>query len=320
MNTTRRRPLAVGPIRAFEAVARHLSFRAAAEELYLTQSAISRQIQSLEEDLGAPVFLRGTRKVELTQAGATLLRTVEPLLDRLDTSVRQIRQARGRRVVAVSTFASFASLWLIPRLEAFEREQPQIDIRVSASDHFVDPEGNDAGEFDVALRYGLPEDATPHSVKLFDEVVTPMVSPLLLERAQSVGPPLRTPADLAAHTLMEEDSPRGSAEFVSWTRWLHLHATRDLQPARWLYFNYTHQQVQAALAGQGVAMARLALTVEAASQGELIEVFPGCRLESPYSYWLVKPPEARMTEDAKRFCEWVEAQAAATRQAMAALS
>ena len=319
MSTARRRPLAVGPVRAFEAVARHLSFRAAADELHLTQSAISRQIQALEEDLGAPVFLRGTRKVELTQAGVTLLRAVEPLLDRLDTSVRQIRQVRGRRVVSVSTFASFASLWLIPRLEAFQREHPQIDIRVSAVDHLVDPDGNDAGEVDVALRYGLPEHATPHSVQLFDELVTPMVSPLLLERAQTIGPPLRTPADLAAHTLMEEDSPRGSAEFVSWARWLRMHAMPDLQPARWVFFNYTHQQVQAALAGQGVAMARLALTVDAASRGELIEVFPGCRLESPYGYWLIKPQAALMTEDAKRFCEWVEAQATATRQAMAAL-
>jgi LysR family glycine cleavage system transcriptional activator len=319
MSTARRRPLAVGPIRAFESVARHLSFRAAAEELFLTQSAISRQIQALEEDLGAPVFLRGTRKVELTQAGVTLLRATEPLLDRLDTSVRQIRQSRGRRVVSVSTFASFASLWLIPRLEAFQREHPQIDIRISASDNLVDPDGNDAGEVDVALRYGLPEQANPHSVQLFDEVVTPMVSPLLLERAQTIGPPLRAPADLTAHTLMEEDNPKGSAEFVSWMRWLRTHAAPDLQPARWVFFNYTHQQVQAALAGQGVAMARLALTVDAASRGELIEVFPGCRLESPYGYWLIKPPAAQMTEDAKRFCTWVEAQAAVTRAAMAAL-
>src|SRR6218665_2249260 len=105
MNNVRRRPLAVGPVRAFEAVARHLSFRAAADELYLTQSAISRQIQALEDDLGAVVFLRGTRKVELTQAGLILLRAVEPFLERLDGAVRQVRQARGRRVVSVSTFA-----------------------------------------------------------------------------------------------------------------------------------------------------------------------------------------------------------------------
>ena len=116
MNTPRRRPLSIGPIRALEAVARHLSFRAAAEELHLTQSAVSRQIRALEDEVGAALFLRGTRHVDLTSAGAALLRAVAPSLERVDAAVRQIRQLRGRRVVNVTTFASFATLWLIPRL------------------------------------------------------------------------------------------------------------------------------------------------------------------------------------------------------------
>jgi len=133
----RHRPLAVGPVRAFEAVARLLNFRAAAEELHLTQSAVSRQISALEAELGAPLFLRGTRHVEITNDGATLLRAVAPMLDRLDATVRQIRVGRGRNVVSVTTFASFSSLWLIPRLEAFQRSHADIDIRVSASDTLV---------------------------------------------------------------------------------------------------------------------------------------------------------------------------------------
>ena len=134
MNQPRQRPLAVGPIRAFEAVARRLSFRAAAEELFLTQSAISRQIQALEEEVGAPLFIRGTRHVALTADGAALLAVVAPTLQRLDAGVRQIRSARGRRGVNVGTFASFASLWLIPRIEAWQREEPGLDIRIDASD------------------------------------------------------------------------------------------------------------------------------------------------------------------------------------------
>ena len=319
MNNVRRRPLGVGPIRAFEAVARHLSFRAAADELYLTQSAISRQIQALEDDLGAVVFLRGTRKVELTQAGHMLLRVVDPFLERLDGAVRQVRQARGRRVVSVSTFASFATLWLIPRLEEFQQAHPEIDIRVSATDNIVEPDGNDSGEVDVALRYCRPEQITPHAVPMFDEIVTPVVSPLLLERAQRTGPPLAHPRDLAGHTLMEEDNPRGSQEFVSWQRWLAEQGEPDLGPRRWLFFNYTHQQVQAALAGQGVAMARLAMTIDATVRGELVEVFPGRRMASPFGYWLVKPAPAQLSEDARRFCEWIEAQAARTRAAMSSL-
>ena len=115
--TTRQRPLSVGPLRAFEAVARLLSFRAAADELSLTQSAISRQIKALEDEIGCTLFLRGTRHVALTADGITLQGTAVATLSRLDQTVRQIRQTRGRQVVNVTTFASFASLWLIPRLE-----------------------------------------------------------------------------------------------------------------------------------------------------------------------------------------------------------
>ena len=117
----RTRPIQAGHLRAFEAVARHLNFRLAAEEMALTQSAVSRQIQALEDEVGAPLFLRHTRAVELTAAGALLLQAVAQALPRIDTAVRQIRQSAGRRHVTVTTFASFASMWLIPRLEAFQR-------------------------------------------------------------------------------------------------------------------------------------------------------------------------------------------------------
>lgn len=146
----RTRPIGAGNLRAFAAVARHLNFRAAAEELALTQSAVSRQIQALEDEVGVALFLRHTRAVELTGAGAQLLRAVAPSLERLDTVVRQIRQAAGRKTVSISTWASFASMWLIPRLEAFQRAHPDIDIRIDASDTPVDLETTDV---DLALRY-----------------------------------------------------------------------------------------------------------------------------------------------------------------------
>ena len=129
MNGGSRRSLSLGNLRAFEAVARRLSFSDAAEELFLTQSAISRQIKSLEDELGSTLFTRGTRSVEITQAGQMLLRAVEASLTRIDTSVRQIRAIRGRKRVSVTTFASFGSLWLLPRIEAFQEHHPDIDIR-----------------------------------------------------------------------------------------------------------------------------------------------------------------------------------------------
>lgn len=192
----RTRPVATGHWRAFLAVARHLNFRAAADELALTQSAVSRQIQALEEEVGVALFLRHTRAVELTSAGAQLQRAVAPALERMDAAVRQVRQTAGRRSVAITTWASFASMWLIPRMEEFQRDNPGIDIRIDASDVPVDLETSDV---DLALRYTLPGPGTQGGLRLFGEQLAVVASPWLLKS----GKPLRTPADVAQFTLIE---------------------------------------------------------------------------------------------------------------------
>lgn len=312
----RQRPLSIGPLRAFEAVARLLSFRAAAEELSLTQSAVSRQIQALEEEIGCTLFLRGTRKVELSGDGAQLLPTAVAVLSRLDQTVRQIRRTRGRRVVNVTTFASFASLWLIPRLCEFQKHHPDIDIRVSAQDGLADMED---GEHDLAMRYVAAPTLTVPGELMFEETVSPVVSPWY---AESTGngrlPVLRRPADLAAHALTEEDDSRPSAEFLSWRHWLTRQQQPDLQPLRWMYFNFTYQQIQAALAGQGVALARLPLVHEHLRRAELVEPFgPSRRVTSPYAYWLVPAPGAASRPEVQAFVDWVREQAALTRDQLA---
>lgn len=309
MNRIRRRPLPVGSLRAFEAVARHLGFSAAAQELHVTQPAVSRQIRGLEDELGTALFARGTRHVELTSAGATLLRAVAPMLDRLDASVRQIRAAAGREPVSVTTFASFASLWLIPRLHGFQALHPDIDIRISASDALADP---DDPEIDLALRYGHPDQAPPQARRMFGEVLTPVCAPALAAT-------LRAPSDLAAHTLLEEDDQRPSAEFLSWRHWLGRHAPAGLQPLRWIYLNFTYQQIQAALAGQGIALARLSLVNESLARGELVEPFgPALRVTSPFAYWLIRWPARRDRPALDAFERWVLEQAAATHATIAA--
>jgi LysR family transcriptional regulator, glycine cleavage system transcriptional activator len=308
----RQRPLSIGPLRAFEAVARLLSFRAAADELYLTQSAISRQIRSLEDEIGCTLFLRGTRHVELTSDGAALQGTAVALLARLDQTVRQIRQARGRRVVNVTTFASFASLWLIPRLEAFQREHEDIDIRVSAYDSII--ELGDS-EIDLALRYTMPANVPAGAQRLFGESLTPVISPWLARQAaDGTAAPLRQASDLAQHTLAEQDDPRPSAEAHSWRRWLSEHGAPNLQPRRWMYMNFTYQQIQAALAGQAVALARLAMVSEQLQRGDLIEPFGlAGRMDSPFAYWLLHSSHGRSRPEVQQFSEWVLAQAAQSR-------
>ena len=307
----RSRPIAVGHLRAFEAVARHLNFRAAAEELALTQSAVSRQIQALEDEIGVPLFLRHTRAVELTGAGAQLLNAVLPSVERIDGAVRQIRRSAGRRSVAITTWASFASMWLIPRLEAFQGEYPDIDLRIDASDAVLDMETADV---DLALRYAPPGRAPAGAVRLFGEQLTPVASPWLLKS----GHALARGEDLAHFALIESGDARGSMhlDWLSWRRWLDAHGLAKLEPKRWLYFNYAYQIAQAALTGQGVALARMPLVADSLASGDLVEVLPEMRLDSPMAYWLLVVPRSAMRPEIRAFCEWLSRQAELTRKAI----
>ena len=303
----RSRPISAGHLRAFDAVARHLNFRAASEEMALTQSAVSRQIQSLEEDVGVSLFLRHTRAVELTSAGAQLLLAVTQALPRIDAAVRQIRRNAGRKSVSVTTFASFASMWLIPRLEQFQRDNPQIDIRIDASDAPLDL---DVADVDLALRYGPAASMPPGALRLFGEQLTPVASPCLLKSSV----PLRKPADLAHFALIEAgDAHRSHLEWLTWRRWLDQQKQSGLVPLRWLHFNYAYQMVQAALAGQGVVLARLPMVAESLANGDLVEPLPELRMDSPHAYWLIVGPRSAQRAEIEAFCGWLQAQARATR-------
>ena len=306
----RTRPISAGHLRAFEAVARHLNFRAAAEEMALTQSAVSRQIQALEEEVGVGLFLRHTRAVELTSAGAHLLMAVSQSLPRIDGAVRQIRQSAGRRAVALTTFASFASMWLIPRLEQFQRDHPDIDIRIDASDNKLDLE---VADVDLALRYGPMATMPSNAIRLFGEQLTPVVSPWLLKASEG----LARPADVAQFALIEAgDAHQTHLEWLTWRRWFDEHGLAKLQPKRWLYFNYAYQMVQAALAGQGVVLARLPLVAESLANGDLVELLPKQRMDSPMAYWLIVGPRSAQRPEIKAFCDWLLAQGKATREAI----
>ncbi|MDZ4102762.1 MAG: LysR substrate-binding domain-containing protein [Hydrogenophaga sp.] len=322
----RTRPIAAGHLRAFEAVARHLNFRAAAEELSLTQSAVSRQIQALEDEVGTALFLRHTRAVELTSAGSQLLRAAASALERIDASVRQIRQTAGRKSVAITTWAWFASMWLIPRLEAFQRDHPDIDIRIDATDNAVDLATSDV---DLALRYAVPQGIPASAQRLFGEQLTPVASPWLLKTQ-----PIKSIEDLSKCALIEAGDAHRTRhlEWLTWQRWLDTFGAKPaattgkrtrasappakLSPQRWMYFNYANQIVQAALTGQGVALARLPLVAESLASGALVEPLPHTRLDSPLVYWLMVAPRSAQRPEVKAFCDWLLLQAAATREAI----
>jgi DNA-binding transcriptional LysR family regulator len=307
----RLRPLQVGALRSFVAVASSKSFRQAADHLALTQSAVSRQIQALENELGVPLFLRSTRSVELTSAAHELLPVVQRALDAIDGTVQRMRLQGLRRTVSVTTFASFASLWLIPKLEAFQAAHPDIDIRVDNSDITIDL---DRSEIDFALRYGPKSLGQGSAVELFTEEVMPVMSPWLLKKRQRAG---IKPEDLRDFTLIDTTlGANPSDEWLSWRHWLGMQRLAHLQPKRWIRMDYTYQMVQSCLAGQGIALARTPLVAPYLANGELIEAMPGRRIASPWSYWLVARANALQRTEAVAFQHWLVEQAEGTRKQM----
>lgn len=292
------RPIGLAALRGFEAAARRLSFTLAAGELSLTQSSISRQIASLERQLGKALFVRRTRALELTPAGDRLHRAVRQALAGIDRTVDEIRGAGPPRV-SVATYASFASLWLVPRLAAFQREHPEIEIRIDAADRMVDLE---AEEVDLALRSLRGAGALPDAVELLDEEATAALSPRLLE---SAGLRLAEPADLAALPLLELDDSLPSAPWGDWKSWFEFAGAQDVRPAGRLYFTYVDQSVQAAVRGQGVALVRTPFLDDLLASGELIAPFPRLRMRTGYRFHLVSNPRRAHLPQVATFRDWL---------------
>src|SRR5205814_6544999 len=188
-------------LQGFEAAARHLSFTKAGEELFLTQSAVSRQIKELEDQLGVELFHRRHRALALTEAGQQFYAAAAAVLTTMRTATSRLKAHGGKRPLAVTTTASFAALWLIPRLAGFRRTHPGVDVRITADTRVQDLERDG---LDVAIRHGPPSLAGPNAQRLFGERVFPVCSPKLLKDKSR---PLRVPADLKNHVLLQYDDP-----------------------------------------------------------------------------------------------------------------
>ena len=286
---------------AFEAAARLLSFTRAGNEIALTQSAVSRQIQGLEQGLGVSLFQRHHRALSLTDEGRTLLVAVSEALTRLDRATRELRRDDRARPVVVTTTPGFAGLWLIPRLAGFVAAHPGIDVRISANYGLanIDRDG-----VDLAVRY-LPVDAQPaEAVPLFGEVVYPVCSPKL---GRSLTPPVRAPADLSRCTLlrMESDSRYPMRD---WDLWLHAVGLPDLKPAAVMHFSSYDQLIQAAVAGQGVALGMMPLIDRLVKARKLIALLPR-EVASPRGYCLLVAPRSAGRPEVDALTAWIKAEA-----------
>lgn len=308
-NVTRRRELPpLDLLRGFEAAARLRSFTLAADELALTQSAVSRQIQSLEEDLGVQLFLRAHRSLRLTEEGHLLYHTVAESLRQLRDVTAALRRESGR--VTVTTTFGFASIWLIPRLARFRSAHPDIDVHISASNEIVDL---DKSRIHVAVRYSTPGLAPGGAIKLFDDEVIRICAASL---ADSGNRPLQVPADLAGHVLLHLEGVDTRTPSLSWRAWLEALNLGDLKPAGELWFSHYDQMIQAALDGQGVALGSEPLVRQALQNGRLIIPFAR-RMATPRAYYVVVSPAGARRREVDSFVTWLSAEARAASEATA---
>ena len=291
-------------LKGFEAAARLLSFTKAGEELHLTQSAVSRQIQDLEEQLGVPLFQRRHRALVLTEAGQQLFSAAAQVLATMRAVTDRVRASSGgRRVLSVTTMASFAALWLVPRLAGFARGHHDIDVRIATEPRLQDLEREG---LDVGIRYCTEESAGADAVRLFGERVFPVCSPAL---AADPKRPLREPVDLRNHVLLQYDDPEGYAPWLNWKSWLELFGLADLRPAGSILLSGYEHIIPAAIAGQGVALGRSPLVRELIAAGTLVAPFPRTS-ESSRAYFAVVSENAVGRAEVDDFVEWLKNEAA----------
>ncbi|HYG89730.1 MAG TPA: transcriptional regulator GcvA [Azospirillum sp.] len=284
-------------LRAFEAAARQLSFTRAAEELNVTQSAVSHQIRALEEQMGVPLFRRVNQGLLLTDAGQLLLPAVRDAFDRLAAGVERVRghEASGTLTVSVSPY--FAGRWLMPRIGRFRALHPEIELRLSASQQYVD--FTRETDIDMGLRHGLGTWEGLRAVRFLDDGVFPVCSP-------SLHPPLHTPGDLRAHVLLDDE------QHGYWRAWLVAAGLEDLAPTAGLRLTDIGLAMQAAIAGQGVAMGRASLVEEDLAAGRLVRPF-ALSIPADYGIYAVCPEAAAERPKIAAFRDWLIAEGAAYR-------
>src|SRR5205814_1884156 len=286
----------------FEAAARHLSFTKAGAELYRTQSAVSRQIKELEDQLGVALFQRRHRALALTEPGHQLYAAAAQVLATMRSATERLRRQSGRRrPLSVTTTNSFAALWLIPRLAGFTRAQPGVDVRITAETRVQDLERDG---LDLAIRHGPASLAGPNAVRLFGERVFPVCSPKLLKKNQ-----LRQPADLKNHCLLQYDDPDARHPWLHWKTWLEVAGIPDLKPAGTLSFSGYEQIIPAAVAGHGVALGRSPLVKDLLAEKQLVAPFSSSADPARAYFAIISKSSAGRPEVAD-FVAWLKQESA----------
>jgi LysR family transcriptional regulator, glycine cleavage system transcriptional activator len=280
-------------VRGFVAVGRRLSMTLAAQDLFLTQSAVSRQVITLEEALGVKLLNRGYRSISFTPEGERFFRVSDSALQQLEDGVSALAAGRDRQPVTITASIGVTGLWIMPRLGGFQQRHPDIDVRVAANNKVVDLR---TGGADVAIRYCPAASAPPGSRRLFGEAVAPVAHPSLgVSRLD------------AASVLIEYDD--SNRPWLQWADRLHSMGLSAVKPKGILRYNQYDQAIRAALEGQGIALGRIALVEPLLAQGRLIAV-GGADLDQAhgYAYWLVQA-DATPRDDVEVVVDWIRTEA-----------
>ena len=280
-------------LRAFEVATRHATFTSAAQELHITQSAVSHQLKNLEEIWGLPLFERG-KSLRLTPAGAALAPIVREFLMNLAATLADLREQKGRVRLKVSATYSFALKWLLPRLPGLSRQHPEILIQLETTDqaiHFS------SAEADVAIRFGSGNYPSLYSEFLFREQIFPVASPELLSR---FGAP-HEPAELLRYPLLTRD---GADLVPKWEQWLQQVGVGVSALKENIRFADTNMTIEAALLGQGIALARSGHVETEISDGSLVRLF-NVPFPSPVAYYFVCPKGIESRPHIISFRHWL---------------
>ncbi len=284
-------------LRAFEAVARHLSVSKAADELHVTQAAVSQQIKSLEIELGGPLLRRANRRVYLTDTAQAGLADIRESFDLMSRAVRHMRADARRQLLTIRVEPTFATTWLVARLDHFRDANNGIDVLINTSLDF--PEFDREG-IDIAIYFGTGDYPGLNVQQLFRDVVFPVCSPSLLEGSN----PLCNPSDLKHHTLLHLELVPGYSEWPYWHAWLRAKGVRNVDASQGMRFTEHSMALQAAVEGEGVALGTTALVSDYISSGRLVVPFDE-RIVTKYGYYLVWPKRLATAPKVVAFCDWV---------------
>jgi LysR family glycine cleavage system transcriptional activator len=283
-------------LKAFEAAARHESFTRAAEELCVTQGAVSHQVKALEAELGLKLFNREHQRLLITEGGRAYLAVVRDAFDRIADGTQRLLQRQSGGALTVSTSPNFAAKWLVHRLRRFAEAHPEIDLRVSASLQHIDFARED---IDLAIRHSDGTAAGLHVTRLCAEQLFPVCSPKLLNGRN----PLRKPSDLGRFPLLHVNDRQG------WSQWLDFAGITGVDPSRGPVLNQASMAIDAAVDGQGVVLARTALAAWDLIGGRLVRPFD-LAMPVSYAYWIVCPKTVARLPKIVAFSEWLLAEAA----------